>query len=180
MKNTLLIILTIVGVVAMVVSTAAYSWLFVKVRGTIAQVAFTAEEAQLLATKNAHTQTVRRIVRDTQEEREELNEYFLTQDEIVVFLEDVESLTADSGAKVSVETVGEGASIDKDGLVKPLLVDLKLSGTLEEVFHALALIETFPKAVTVRDARITQSPAKKTWQGVLNIHVIKVEEPENT
>ncbi|MAZ67215.1 hypothetical protein CL652_00385 [bacterium] len=180
MKNTLFIVLVTVGVVSMVISTMAYTWVFAKVRNTIAQVSLTAEETQLLATKNAQTQTLRRIVRDTQQEREELDTYFVTGNGIVRFLEDIEALAKNSGAKVSVETVGEGSAIDKDGLVRPLMVDLKLDGTLQEIFYALSLIETFPKAIVVRTVRITQHPTERAWQGVVSINVTKVETFDGT
>jgi Na+-translocating ferredoxin:NAD+ oxidoreductase RnfG subunit len=176
MRNTLLVILAIVGMVSVGMSAAVYFWLFAKVQDTVAQAARTTEEAQVLTITNDRTQTVRRIVRDIQQERNELNTYFVTEDGIVTFLEDVENLTADTGAEVRVQSVAEGSPIDKDGMVASLQVTIALQGTFQEVFHSLALLEKFPKAMTMREVRIIQNPTEaRMWKAEVNIYVTKID-----
>lgn len=176
--HTLLLILVGVGLATCVLSLSAYMWVFVKVEDTVNRVSVISEEAQLLATKNAHTQTVRRIVRDTLHEREALNEYFLTEEELVTFLGSLETLSTYSGATVAIQSVSVGEAIDKDGLITSLKLSLKSIGSLQAVYHNLALLETFPKTVSVNSIRLTQDPSTLVWEGVFDITVIKIELPE--
>ena len=178
-RNTLLLVLVTIGVIAMTISVVAYSWLFIKVHNTITEVVFASEEVQLLATKNAHTQTVRRVVRDTQLERDEINSYFVTDEGLVSFLEDIEELGVHAGAPISVQSVSVGDTIDKDELVAPLELLLKSEGTLPEVFYMLALLEAFPKVITVDSVRFTQLPNTLEWQGEFDVIVIKIASKDN-
>lgn len=173
-QNTFLLILLVIGLVVTVVSITTYGWLFAKVGDTASRATITAEEAQLLATKNAHTQTVRRVVRDTQTQRQQLDSYFVTEPEFVSFLEEIESLGASAGAPIQVQSVGIGKPIDKDELVVPLELDLRSEGTLRGVFHVLTLLEAYPKVMHVRSARITQHPTDLNWVGAFNVEVIQV------
>lgn len=178
-QNTVLLILLVVGSIVTAVSVATYVWLFIKVGDTAAQATIGAEEAQLLATKNAHTQTVRRVVRDTEPQRAELNSYFVTETEFVSFLENIEGLGQTAGAPIQVQSVSIGKAIDKDELLVPLELDLRSVGTLQGVFHVLALLEAYPKVLYVRSARITQHPTDLNWQGSFNIEVIQIAEAAN-
>jgi len=177
-RNILLIILASIGIVAMLVSIVSYSWLFIKVTNTIEAAALTSEEVQLLSTKNAHTQTVRRVVRDTQIQREELGSYFITEETLASFLGDIEELGSYTGAAIDVQSVSLGDAIDKDELVAPLKLSLKSEGELQDIFYTLALLEVFPKALTIDRVRFTQNPDTLSWQGVFDIEVIKVEVEE--
>jgi len=163
----------------MVAASIAFGWLFAEVRSTVAHVKLSTEEAQLLVIKNAHTQTVRRVVRDTQKEREELNSYFVTEEEIVGFLERIEKLQAQTGTRIDIRSVGVGAPVDKDELITPLLLTLESKGTFQDVFYTLSLLEALPTALTVKSARITQNPTSLVWEGSFDVAVIKVIEPED-
>jgi len=174
-RNTLLVSLAVVGVVAVISSTLLYSFAFIKVRGIITQVANTSEEAQLLAKKNTHIQTVRRVVRDTQPEREKIDAYFLTDDEIVSFLEEVEGLGTHVGVEVTVQAVSVGKPIDKDERITPLNLVLKSEGSLEKIFYLLTLLEDFPKAMSVQEVQFSQQPDEGIWVGNFDIVVLKIE-----
>ncbi|QSH39131.1 hypothetical protein JXR01_02375 [Candidatus Kaiserbacteria bacterium] len=171
--NTLLIILVSVGVFAVFASSFMYIWLFLEVRATLTQVSASAEEAQILATQNAHTQTVRRIVRDTQEQIGELNTYFLAEKEIVAFLEDIENLGEHAGAVIDVRTVSVEEAIDKDESIIPLELTLSSTGTLQQVFYTLSLLEVYPKALTFERVSLTQHPTDFSWNGVFNVTVLQ-------
>lgn len=171
--NTLLTLLVGFGVVSVLISSVAYVWLFLEVRSTITAVSTSAESAQLLAAQNAHTQTVRRIVRDTQKERDELNTYFLTENEIVEFLEDIENLGQHAGAPIDVRTVSVEDPIDKDESIVPLELTLHSTGTLQQLFYTLSLLEVYPKALTIERVSFSQHPTDFSWGGTFNIVVLQ-------
>jgi len=178
-RNIFLLVLAIIGVLTMLVSITAYAWLFLKVNNTLEQISIASGEVQLLSVKNEQIQTVRREVRDTQEQRAELNSYFITEEGIVDFIEDIEKLGEHAGASVSVQAVSVGDPLDKDGLLVPLSISLKSEGTLREVFYTLALLEAFPKALNVKNVRFAQHPTDLTWQGVFDIVAVEITSEDN-
>ena len=174
-SHTGLIIFAIIGIVGICASGVAYWYMFFNVRSAIAEVSFVSEEAQLLATKNAHTQTVRRIVRDTQAQRDELASYFTNEAHIVDFLEGIERLRSQTGATLRIQSVNVGDSIDKDGLVAPLQLAIDTEGTLQEVFYTLKLLESYPLAMHVEKVRLVQDAEELTWKGDFDVVVIQSE-----
>lgn len=173
-KNTSLVLLVGTGVLALVVATAAYAWLFFEVRHTLEDVARTAEAAQLVATRNAHTQTVRRVVRDTEAERAELDNYFLREESIVTFLEDIEELGVHAGAPLTVQSVSVEDALDKDERIVPLHLVLRSEGSLQELFYIMQLLETFPAAVSLQKVQLTQHVENLTWDGTFHITVLRL------
>ena len=175
--NTPLVILVGVSVVALGISSATYMWLFTKVNDTIREAAIISESAQLLSAQNAYTQTIRKIVRDTSDEREKINSYFVTDEGLVSFLEDIEGLGTRAGVNLEVQSVSVGNTIDKDGLVSPLRLSLESEGTITEIYYILSLLEAYPKALSVRRVQIYQRPDTLVWVGTFDIEVIKVLMP---
>lgn len=173
-KNTVLILLVCAGVTLFVAATGAYAWLFLEVRHTLEDVTVTVEEARLVATRDAHTQTVRRVVRDTESERAEIDSYFLKEEEIVTFLEDIEALGVHVGAPVTVQSVAVEEAVDKDERIIPLRLVLQSEGTLQELFYMLQLLETFPAALRVEKIQVTQDAEERTWNGTFHIIVLRL------
>lgn len=178
-QNNALFIIVGIGTIVTCITIVTYAWLFFEVNKTITQVTSAAEESQLLAAQNAHTQTVRRIIRDTQDSRKELNTFFLTDKEIVTFLEDMENLGVHANAPIAVQSVSVEDAIDKDGRVVPLELTLRSEGTLQQVFYTLSLLETYPKALNIGKVSLKQSPTDLMWEGVFNIVALQVDFPEN-
>ena len=177
-KNTLFS-LFVASIVVVGLLGASYIWVFLEVRSEIAKVTVAAEEAQILATQNAHVQTVRRVVRDTQIQRETLSTYFLSEEEIVEFLEEIENLGTHAGSQVSVQTVQAGEAVDKDGAIIPLQLTLRSGGSLQAVFYTLALLESYPKALSVEEVVLIQNPTTFEWSGMFNVVAMQARAVEN-
>ncbi len=175
--NAPLMILVGVSLVALVVSSATYIWLFIKVNDTIREAAIVSESAQLLSAQNAYTQTIRKIVRDTSDDRDKINSYFITDEKLVSFLENIENLGTRAGVSLEVQSVSVGDTIDKDGLVSQLRLSLESEGTIKEVYYILSLLEAYPKALSVRRVQMNQRSDTLAWVGTFDIEVIKVLMP---
>ncbi|PCI89751.1 hypothetical protein COB18_03020 [Candidatus Kaiserbacteria bacterium] len=173
--NKIVITLLSVGAVTLGISMSAYSWVFFEMQQTVTQIANITNETQILATQNAHAQTVRRIVRDTQDERSELDTYFLIEDDIVTFFADLENLGTSAGVNISVSSVKVGKPLDNDKFITPLTLTLESAGSLRQVFHTLALLEAYPKALQITQTRIVQHPSEDSWQGTFAITAIKID-----
>ncbi|MDP2650115.1 MAG: hypothetical protein Q8P16_00955 [bacterium] len=156
---------------------AAYAWLFLGVRATLADTAALVGETQLLARNNAHIQTVRKIVRDTAALRGELNSYFVGEHDIVAFLEDVEALGTYAGADVSVRSVESAGPLAKDVPIEQLKMSLRADGALADVLHLLALLESLPKAITLEKAQIVRRASDGLWQGTFDLSVAQITIP---
>ena len=166
----------VVATLVALLSVAAYAWLFTEVRSLVAEVAIAAEEASILSTQNKNTQTIRRVVRDTKEERAELQSYFVNEDELVSFLEKLEAVGVRTGAPLSVENVGARGAVDKDGLIVPLSLSLRATGTFRQVVHTLALVEAFPKVLSLERVRLSQLP-DEGWQAIYEVELLQGTAP---
>ena len=175
-ENIFLITVAAVSVCGMVVAFGLYIWVFSQVRATITQASLMSEELQLLATQNTHTQTIRRLVRDTQEEQTKLDTYFVNEESLVAFLEDLEDIGMRTGVVLSVESVSVGQAVDKDELLIPLILNVKSTGSFQSVVHTLALLESLPQATQITQARLTQSSENASWNGLYSLSVLQIGE----
>lgn len=173
-----LLFLTALSVVSMLILFVAYVWLFAEVHSTIDEGAHIAQEAQLAATRNAHTQTVRRVVRDTQQERAVLDTYFASEEDIVDFLEEFESIGSAAGTVFRVQSVSLGNTLDADERLIELTLTTQASGTFARVVHTLALLESFPKAARVDAVRIVENPETGEWLGTFDVVVVQIRDSE--
>ena len=175
---TTLIFVALLSVAIAVCCIAGYVWLFSAVRGTVEDAARTAQEAALLSTRQAHAQTVHRVVRDSQTQRDKLSSYFVTDDTVVDFLGDIEALSVRTGVSLSVSSVTVGDPVDTDGAVVPLTLLLTTRGSMSDVFYTLALLEAYPKALFVRDMRFTQREDGTLWDARYDVVVMRITEPK--
>ena len=167
----------IVTTVVALLSVGAYVWLFIEVRTLVADVAVAAEEANVLSAQNKNTQTIRRVVRDTKNERAELQTYFVSEEELVAFLEELEVISTHTGSVITVQSVSAQKAIDKDDLLVPLALSLRASGTFTQVVHTLALIETFPKVLNLERVSFTQSANDGLWRGSYEVVLFQGSKP---
>ncbi len=177
-SHTRLRIFAALSTLVMCASAGGYAWLFVQERETITQAAQVAGDAQLLATRNAHTQTVRRVVRDTRDERARLNTYFVNDTELVTFLEEIESLGTYANAQTIVSSVQVGDSRDDDDRIVDLELLLNAEGSFASVMQVLALLEAFPSALDVVNVQLTQQSQRDTWTGVFELVAVRAEAPQ--
>ncbi|PCI30854.1 hypothetical protein COB52_00795 [Candidatus Kaiserbacteria bacterium] len=176
MSKTTPIILLIIGTLILGVVGSAYAWSFLKVRSTIEQAAVISAKADLWASSNENAQVVRRSVREIQAQREVLDTYFIKEDGIVSFLDEIEEIGDHAGLPIEVIAVEAGNPIDKDGLIRPLTISLRVSGKLKDIFYTLAMLETLPKAVSVDGVGLTQDPENLTWIGEFKVVVTQISE----
>ncbi len=85
------------------------------------------------------------LVLNTESKRLELESHFVTSDELVSFIEYIESLDTISGGTLVIDEVDVG---DEQG--EPVLkVSLSASGKYKEIYKLLSLIETMPYEVSI-------------------------------
>ena len=122
------------------------------------------------------------VLAETEDEREELRGYLVTEDSIVSFLRYIEVL----GERVGVAgTIANVSHTDEDGdtTVRPLELTVKAEGTLRGVEQYLSLLQFMPYRVDVeqvRFARTSRSPdeeggAAELWRADYKFTVLELQ-----
>lgn len=114
------------------------------------------------------------IIRDTEEERVELDSRFVKDEEVVDFIKLIENIGEKTGVVVDIKTV---SVIDTDfGFSEALGLQVEYIGNWSETMHFLSLIEELPFSIEI----ISFSSDKKEgdellWQSSLGIEVLKLK-----
>lgn len=164
-----------IAVVAVVALVGAYVFLYLEINKVSSEHMALVEEADLLETQNARTNNIRSLIRANGQLRDELDELFVTENDVVDFLDDIENLGLLSGASLSVESVNRGKVLDKDKIAEELILAIKAEGDLQELFHLLALFEHFPKALSVESVRFTQHATEFFWSGSFRLNLVRLQ-----
>lgn len=123
----------------------AYIFFSYKINSVFKEAESAAHERLSLESKGRQLSKTEDLVLNTENKRLELEKHFVTSDGLVSFIEYVESLDDISGGTLVIDDVGVS---DENG--KPVLgVSLSMSGTYQEIYKLLSLIETMPYEINV-------------------------------
>lgn len=135
--------------------------------------------AQLVEDTNRdqNVKTLRRLVVSTAEERAQLDRYFVAGEDVVGFIEYIESLGRHSGA------ILELSSVDvMNTKKKTLAVSFKATGSFENITYLLALMETLPMSVEIekvslrKNEKTSDEKMETGWEGNFSIRVLSFVE----
>ena len=111
-------------------------------------------EKDLLVLRKNETRATseRSVLNSTEKDRALLYKYFIDPNNIVVFIEKLESLASISDSRISL------SSVDIDKNKKNLLkLNFSVNGSFEQVFHFLALLESLPFEINIKSFNLTKS-----------------------
>lgn len=114
------------------------------------------------------TSYLKRTLDGLAKERAKLDLYFITNRDIVRFIEQIETLGAEAGAPVKITSV-EVESISS------LNIDFTSSGTFSQLFHLASLLESLPFEVVINRFNISKesvkdiSPKETKWSAEFSI-----------
>lgn len=132
------------------------------------------------------------LAQDTEEDRALLDSYFVGSEDVVSFLETLESLGDITGASVDISSVNidsgivltdEQKSRQSRGeeiqlppvTAENLQIRMRAEGTWEEVVHVLALLEALPFYITHDEVVIEELRGEvEAWRGRYEFHVKKL------
>lgn len=132
-----IVILMTLAVIALYV----YGFLFIqkKIQTTTSMLTQIASATQ----KNQEVSTIQSTIATTQEDREKLSSYFVTDDSIVTFLSGIEALGTASGTQVVL------ANVTTEPKSATVTVELTSTGNFSDVMRFLMLFENLPYRMTV-------------------------------
>jgi len=114
-------------------------------------------------------QSIKHLINETKSQREKINKYFITADEIVAFIEQIESLGEFTGVSFDLSSVD---AVDDSG--DALLLKFTTYGSWQDTYYLLALIESLPYNIDIERVRIIKEKLKDStakWRGDFNIRL---------
>jgi len=158
-----------IGLVLAFVSVALYVGGYAMLQREHSKVKDLVLQSKQEALETKQLQSTRHLINDTQEQRERLNKYFITADEIVSFIEQIESLGEFTGVSFELNSVDV---IDADA--DALLLKFTTRGSWEKTYRLLALIESLPYNIDVERVRVLKESSVgrgSEWRGDFNIRL---------
>lgn len=143
------------------------------------EVSLLSQELEIAAREENSGIAMKRLLTNTNVEREKLDGYFLKSDTIVSFIESIESLSKLAKVDTSVNNVG----IDQGGS-KDTFEYVSLSGTAEGSFNnlywLLSLIESMPMKLEVSKVFVEKMPTdpkskEAKWRMVFIVRALKLK-----
>ena len=135
-----------------------YEIVFIKQAGEknlLLQADLSAEEQSIASFKNL-SKTASTVKDDSQK----ANNFFIKNDEIVNFLDLVESFSSTTDTQIKVQTVNEVA-VNKDQ--KLLDISIGVSGAYKDVYHAMRILEEIPYQTELKKVSFSfDSSSEKT------------------
>ena len=158
---------------------AVYVFLFLDIRDKNREVFLILNEADIEAREDLRLRSIQDVVNDTEEQRGQLNVYFVDDDKIVEFIETIEELGSFTGAEVEVTAVNIEEKVGESGENDEFLqLTFSAKGDWDEVFYLFSLVELLPYKIEVRRASFESSSSKGklgVWSGTFNISVAKTK-----
>ncbi len=165
------------GVLTLVLSCGLYYYVLHTIQENRTEVLIAQEEQLIRDARKREADTARTLVEETQFQREELTNYFVNteEEEVIVFLDSLESLGPMVGAEYVTETVGvaEGDRESTDSIPVTGVRSVALvSGSWAQLYQLITLIEHMPYALTITKVALEQSDDDpRFWEGQLHVHV---------
>lgn len=170
-KKTLKLFL--VAVILALVAISAYGVAVWEIRKNLSEAADLSSSIAAESQKEAGIESTRNILRNTAAEREKIESYFVSSDNIVDFLEKIELLGKKSGVVLSFDSV-DIPSDEKN----VLRVRANTKGNWENTFYFLSLIENLPfkieleKSSIIKIVEVVSNVKTFYWRGDFTIKLV--------
>lgn len=183
-KTKQILLSTVVMIIAVPV---LYIMLFINIKEKNNNVSALTNEVDIVLQKEIKLRSVKFLIRDTLQERADLDSHFVADDEIIDFIETIENLGADSGAKIEITNVSissiEKKEDDQVNISELLNLDFKIKGRFIQMFHFLSMLEKLPFKIDilrVNFENISEKSRKidktlEPWNGFFSITTIKLK-----
>lgn len=160
-----------------VVSVTSYTLLFLEIKEKTREASLIVSELDLEAQRDVRLRSIQNIIKDTEQQREQLNVYFVKDDAVVAFIETIESLGDKSGAEVEVTSVNIEERNSEGSSSQFLRLTFSATGAWDEVFYLFSLVELLPYKMEVKrasfESRKSGTIKSNVWNGSFSIAVAK-------
>lgn len=171
-----IVFMTIIVITAIV----AYVVFFIGIKNKNENISLIVNKIDSFIEKETKLKSVKKIIEDTESTRRELDTYFVTDNGIVDFIENIEALAEE--VEINAEVLSVDIN-DNNKISETLLLSLEVEGLWSSLFYFISLIEELPFKIDVSkvdiEAVYTNTNKSKTsgsWKGTLNFSVLKLKE----
>lgn len=153
-----------------------YVYIFFHIQEKNASAAAAHVRVAQLQEQNQQMNNLNSTIRNIQNRKEKLHEFFVDSERIVNFLETIEKMGTDSGADVTVRSISEGETSAQT--VNELKLDLAVDGTWSHVYHFISLLENLPLKITVDTISLGKRNSQEgtQWSGSIAVRVLQIEQ----
>lgn len=145
MKNKIFQISFIIVSIVTLLLLGVYIFFSYKINSVFDEAESVVHERLSLEAKERQLSKTEDAILSTKDKRLELEKHFITSDELVSFIEYVESLDNISGGTLVIDEV----DVNDEGGKPALRVSLSASGTYKQIYKLLSLIETMPYEIDI-------------------------------
>ncbi len=162
-----------VAVILVLVAISAYTAVVWKIRKNISEAADLSLSIATESQKEAGIESTRNVLRSTAAEREKIDSYFVSSDNIVDFLEKIELLGKKSGVTLSFDSVDIPS--DEKSILR---VRVGTKGSWESTFYFLSLVENLPfkieieKSSIIKTVEVVSNVKTSYWRGDFTIKLV--------
>lgn len=171
-------------IVVSIVSMVAYISFFNHIKGKNEAISIIANEIDIAIQKEIKLKSIKNLIADTENDRKQLETYFVTDDKIVDFIEEVENIGKYAGADVEIMSVSIGddkSQTEEQNTATELLhLGFKVNGKWSDVFQFFALLEKLPFKIDIAKANLeaiykdaNNGISSSDWKGFFNITAVK-------
>lgn len=156
----------------------AYTLLFGEIGATNRAISIKEDSISQASEQESKLDDLLISVEETQEKRDALQKYILTDSGIVAFLEGIESLERQTSAAIEVRSIEKKVN-ENLAFIEELSIDINVEGSWKGVYHTFLLLETLPYKVKITRLQFNESSDNDTgayaWRGDFRLLITKTK-----
>jgi len=167
----------IIAILVFIVLMVLYGAFYYLLQKEIKKTQKTESSIFLLEKKNKEMLTQKKLIDETKQLSESLNNYFVYEERAPEFLEKIEAIDTLVGTNTTITSIST-KTIDKETKHAELIVVLDSEGTYQQLFHFLERIENLPYEISIdttsfaRVAEAVNSSSVPEWKLSLTFSVV--------
>lgn len=166
--------LLILAIAVFMLTIGLYVYMYMAVNSQTMRVVMAKDIQKVQRLDQKQIKDIEELFKHSTPAREKLVSLFVTKIDIVKFIEEIESMSISTGAKIDLTSVKE--TKEENTNMSKLTAHVEASGTWSQVIKTLIYIETMQKAITIDSVRVNTSGGEKDdktkvgiWSLSLNI-----------
>lgn len=162
---------TLALVLSLVVSAAfGFAWTGRTISGKTKKVSELNLKLAALESEQKSVLGLKKFLEETKEDKDKINKAFLSEEEIVKFIEELEKLSREENVEIKIQS----AFISEKREENPVF-NFELNGNFENIFRIAALTENLPYQLEIEEVGLAREEKGKKWRGQFKIKILSYE-----
>lgn len=166
---------TIAALIGVLVLFGIYSTLFIVIKNKNNHISVLQNQVDIEVRKDQRLHSIKQLVADLDKDIKQIDTYFISEDGVVDFLENLEALGSVADVSVGVNSVSIDESTDTGLPYELLKIDFVARGSWENVMQLISLLETFPLGIVIERMQLEHLSDQSSWQANIRFTVLKLK-----